>query len=140
MADGRIICVWSGEKGLDVHTEIFSSIWDPRGPVINPDDYGVLQANILATEVITTSIDGSTVLVGEIGDTILGQAGAGTKTGPVAAEKIYSGNGFDILHASDGNDTVFGGNGQDQTNLGSGDDSYFDTAQNGPFGRDTFNG
>lgn len=77
-ADGRIIVVWSGEQGSGSNTEIFSSIWDPRGEVIDPDDYGQLRANILATDTITTGINGSIVLEGEIGDTILGQGGDDT--------------------------------------------------------------
>ncbi len=75
-ADGRIVFVWEGEAGpIFNNKEIFTTIWDPRGEVIDPDDYGQLRTNFLATDTITTGINGSTVLEGEIGDTILGQGG-----------------------------------------------------------------
>lgn len=74
-ADGRIVFVWHGEQGSGSSREIYSTIWDPRGEVIDPDDYGQLRTNFLATDTITTGINGSTVLEGEIGDTILGQGG-----------------------------------------------------------------
>lgn len=77
-ADGRIVFVWRGPDGVGSNKEIFSSIWDPRGKVIDPDDYGQLRANILATDAITTGINGSIVLEGEIGDIILGQGGDDT--------------------------------------------------------------
>lgn len=77
-ADGRIVFVWKGSDGEGSDNEIFSSIWDPRGEVIDPDDYGQLRTNFLATKTITTGINGSTVLEGEGGELILGQGGDDT--------------------------------------------------------------
>lgn len=72
-ADGRVLFGWQGPNN-----EFFSSIWDPRGDVIDPDDYGQIRTNFLATDVITTGINDTTVLEGEIGDTILAQGGNDT--------------------------------------------------------------
>ncbi|MEM6658876.1 MAG: calcium-binding protein, partial [Pseudomonadota bacterium] len=77
-SDGRVVFVWSGEEGTGLNTEIFSSVWDPRGDVINPDDYGQTRANFVATNVITTGTGDAIVLEGANGDVILAQGGNDT--------------------------------------------------------------
>lgn len=93
-ADGRVLFGWQGPNN-----EFFSSIWDPRGEVINPDDYGQIRTNFVATDVITTGINGSTVLEGQIGDTILGQAGDDIIY-TSGSGNFYGGGGNDLIISS----------------------------------------
>ncbi|MDW3222925.1 MAG: calcium-binding protein [Paracoccaceae bacterium] len=93
-ADGRVLFGWQGPNN-----ELFSSIWDPRGEIINPDDYGQIRTNFLATDVITTGVNGSTVLEGEIGDTILGQAGDDIIYTSGSGD-FYGGGGNDLIISS----------------------------------------
>ncbi|WP_299963526.1 calcium-binding protein [uncultured Roseobacter sp.] len=74
-ADGRIVLVTERSESIRDSGDYYASIWDPRGKVIDPDDYGQIRANFLATDTITTGVNGSIVLQGAPGDTILGQGG-----------------------------------------------------------------
>lgn len=91
--DGRILMSWSANR------DVFASIWDPRAPTIDPDAFGAETANTLRSDVITTGLEGSTVLAGAKGDTILGQSGNDT---------IYS-SGSGTFQGGDGSDLIFAG-------------------------------
>ncbi|MEP0962731.1 MAG: hypothetical protein ABJQ70_10495 [Roseobacter sp.] len=67
LPSGAVVAMYQSSSGR-FFVQVFNvdgslaSITDPRGEVINPDDYGQLLANILAIDTITTGINGSTVL------------------------------------------------------------------------------
>lgn len=92
--DGRLLFTF-----LTRTEQVFASIWDPRNAIIDPDDFGLERANFLASDVITTGLDGSTVLAGTQGDTILGQGGDDT---------IFSSGGGNFFGGG-GNDTIYAG-------------------------------
>jgi Ca2+-binding RTX toxin-like protein len=111
LADGRIAFAWMGAGG-----EIWSSVWDPRSTTINPNDYGTTSTNFLATNVITTNVNGSNVLAGVGGDTILGQQGNDTIASSGQGQ-FFGGGGNDSITAGNGvNETLDGGTGIDTLN------------------------
>lgn len=138
-ADGRLLFAWQDAGEGAATGGVFTALWDPRGAVIDPDDYAAQRSNFLNTTVITTGVDGSTVLAGARGDTILGQdgddtifsSGSGTYLGGGGDDTIYASNltnnqGFESLDGGAGIDTLdtTSFNGDYAVNLATGQTDY----------------
>lgn len=77
----------------------FASIWDPRGNVIDPDDYNVIAENFVSSDTIFTRLAGGIVQAGIDGDRVFCQGGSDTIFSSV--DSVFTGGG--------GNDTIHAG-------------------------------
>jgi Ca2+-binding RTX toxin-like protein len=101
-ADGRVAFAWLTEPSF----EIFWSIWDPRGGVINFNNYNQNLVNFHDT---------GTVVVSNVANTI---------TGTIDDDTINGGSANDTINGGSGNDTITGGAGIDSLNGSSNDDTF----------------
>lgn len=124
-ADGRILFAWQQDG------EMYASIWDPRGNVINVSDFQAGAPNFLQTTDVIARKQGGTIngdandnfLTGLGGvDELFGFGGEDTLLGGGKNDLLFGGGGNDILNGQAGNDTLCGGTGADTARGGAGKD------------------
>ncbi|MBC7987061.1 MAG: calcium-binding protein [Sphingomonadaceae bacterium] len=131
-ADGRILSVSRDLGGAG--QDIFASIWDPRGAIVNAGDYDNSSRNFLQTFVITGG-PGATTINGDGSDeTLLGQGGNDTVNGGSGTDSIRGGGGADVLLGGFEVDNVDGGGGNDTIRVL---DGQFGDNADGGLGTDT---
>lgn len=143
-ADGRIL--FTGEAYEDIKDkdgniavesgDLFMSIWDPRGAVIEAADYvdhGL--ANFVEATRITGRAAGGELRGTMAADVLAGLGGADTIRGYKGDDRLSGGGGNDRLFGDNGNDRLSGYFGADVLFAGSGADRL-----NGGGGKDRLSG
>lgn len=131
-SDGRLVFTWLSNDGLG---EVFHSVWDPRGTVINATDFDGNGSAFLTNT--------GPILGDGTAEIITGTSVADNLQGLFGNDVINGGSGQDVIDGGDGNDTLSGESGVDTVNGGNGDDvirftsgHFFDNVDGG-LGRDT---
>ncbi|MEY8840486.1 calcium-binding protein, partial [Cribrihabitans sp. XS_ASV171] len=140
--DDRILAATAETGGVD--DNVLFTILDGRQDSIEAGNLQTGAPNFTDGDLLTTGIDGTTLLGAAAAETLLGQDGDDEIRGEGAADRIEGGAGADTLTGGDGNDTILGQGGADFIIGGNDADSLDGGDQNdtlrGGLGDDTIDG